>query len=98
MRHVATTDKAATGPRSLDSLAAQIDHQPLKFHRSLDDISSDVAQAITEKQPDERIDELVDEYETHPTAIARQAEYDAADAVVEELDRQGIPLLCLSDF
>ena len=70
----------------------------LKFHRSLDDISADMAQANNEGQPDDRIDELVDEYERHPEAVARQAEYDAADAIVEELDRRGIPLLQRTDF
>ena len=72
------------------------DGRPLKFHRALDDINRDMQRAINEGQSDELIDSLIDEYENHPVAIAQQAEYDAADAVVEKLERRCTPALRLA--
>lgn len=73
----------------------QTDHHrgPLKFPRSLGDIIRDMERSSSPRQ----YDELLDEYESHPEAIAQQAEYDAADAVVEEQDRRGTPPLRLAN-
>lgn len=55
---------------------------PLKFPRPLDDIIRDMERCRAPGQYDKLLAEWVD----HPTIVARQAEYDAADAVVDKLD------------
>ncbi len=54
----------------------------MKFARSLSSINLDMER---ESSPD-RYDRLLDEWSQHPTVLAQQAEYDAADAVVDKLD------------
>ncbi len=55
---------------------------PMRFPRSLDSIIRDMER---ESSPD-RYDRLLDEWSQHPTVLSQQAEYDAADAVVDKLD------------
>ena len=55
---------------------------PLKFHRPLSDINRDLDRSSSPSQ----YDRLLDEWSQHPTVLAQQAEYDAADAVVDKLN------------
>lgn len=55
---------------------------PMRFPRSLDSINRDMERELS---PD-RYDLLLDEWSQHPTVLAQQAEYDAADAVVDKLN------------
>lgn len=55
---------------------------PLKFPRLLDAIIRDMERVSSPRQ----YDELLDEWVRHPEVVARQAEYDAADALVDEWD------------
>lgn len=54
----------------------------LKFPRSLAVIIRDMERSRSPRQ----YDKLLAEWVRHPTVVARQAEYDAADAVVDKLD------------
>lgn len=62
----------------------QADHHrgPLKFPRSVGAIVRDMERVSSPRQ----YDELLDEYERHPTIAVTQAEGDAIDALVDEWD------------
>ena len=68
-----------------------------EYPRQLEEIGTDMARAMKEGQPEHRIDALIDEWNRHPEVVATQAEHDAADAVCDEVDRQGFPPLRLAD-